>query len=176
MTQRTAERLLWKLAALAGAAAVLSIALAVAMPLELPAGDVAAQSASAGPVIHSQADDLPSLEQLAKVWSLNLGHDIAATAPPPTASDAAPLTAPPDLHVIGTIIEPGHSAAMLIGPEGKTLFLHIGDNIQGTTITAIAMDSVTATVDGKPVVFKVEKPAPPPPNPKQAIITTPGDQ
>jgi hypothetical protein len=174
MKQRNARRLLWKLAVAAAGAAVLAIVLAAALPLDLPAEDAA--PAAAAPIVANtpQKDAVPTLSQWANVWSIDLGHDVAAP-PPPDVQTAPPPIPPPDLHFIGTVIEPGHSAAMLIGPAGKTVFLHVGDQVHGATIIAIAADSVTAQIDAKPVIFKLEKP-PPPPSAKPAIITTPEDQ
>jgi hypothetical protein len=175
MNQSNAGRLLWKLAVAAAGAAVLAIVLAAALPLDLPVEDAAPTAAA--PIIADtpRKDAVPTLEQWANVWSIDLGHDVTATAPPPDVQTAPAPNPPPDLHFIGTVIEPAHSAAMLIGPAGKTVFLRVGDQEQSATIIAIAADSVTVQIDGKPVIFRLEKP-PPPPSPKPAVITTPEDQ
>src|SRR5277367_1204000 len=113
MTKRRARQLLWLTAATAGGGAVLVISLAAALPLDLPTNG-AAPPALSGTEKTSPADGIPSLPELEKVSSIDLGHELVASAPQSSAA-LLPQTAAPELHVIGTILEPGHCMAMLIG-------------------------------------------------------------
>jgi hypothetical protein len=177
MTIRRKRELLWTTAAIAAGVAVIVVALAATTALDLPDSGAAAAGSTIAPagVQIGSADDIPSIDDLATVWSIDLGHDVVATGPAPTA-DAASAPPPPDLHVIGTIIEPGHSLAMLIGPAGKTLFIGVGEQFQGATIVAINNDSVTVEIAGARSVLKVEKPPASESPAKPAVITTPEDQ
>src|SRR5271154_612696 len=160
MTKRRTRRLLWTTTAAAAAGSVLAIGLAMALPLDLPIDDVP-PSTPPGLAKSPATDGIPSQAELEKVSAIDLGHDIVATATP--GIDAAQSQiAQPDLHVIGTILEPGHCMAMLTGPDGKTIFLRVGDQIEGARIAAIAIDSVTVEIGGKPTILKVEKPPPVP--------------
>jgi hypothetical protein len=176
MTTRTARHLLWTTTTIATGGAVLAVALAVTMPVDLPDRNTSAAGPSTLPSHRNgSSDDIPSFADLAKVWSIDLGHDVVATAPPPDA-DAAIAQPPSDLHVIGTVVEPGHSLAMLIGPAGKATFLGVGDQFQGATIVAIAVDSVTVEISGSRSILKIEKPPAPETPAKPAVITIPEDQ
>jgi hypothetical protein len=175
MTKRMAKRLLWSLSVAASCGAVLTIGLAIGRPLTLPAVQGASEQSMIPP--SSRGDAIPPLSEWAKVWSIDLGHEGIASpsAPAPGADAPATQIAPPDVHLIGTIIEPGHCMAILVGPDGKTVFLRVGDHVQDARISAIAVDSITVQANGKPMVFTVEKP-PPDAAPKPAVITLPEDQ
>jgi hypothetical protein len=156
MTTRKGTKLLWRTAIVAGAGAVLTIVLAVALPLDAPVVDAA--DSPIGPTTLPVANDggVASLAEFSKVWSVDLGHNSAA--PSEAAADAQQAqTPPPVIHVVGTIIEPGHSLAMILGDDGKTVFKNVGDVSEGAKITAIAIDSVTFDVSDKAIVYKVEK-------------------
>ncbi|MGA2230835.1 MAG: hypothetical protein ABSH22_08040 [Tepidisphaeraceae bacterium] len=174
MTTRKATQLLWRTAVLVVAAGVLTIGLAAALPLDTPSVDTAdAAAAPATSPSDSLDGSLPALADFAKVWSIDLGHNVVEQ-PPPSAADAVlAATPPPTIHVIGTIVEPGHSLAMILGGDGKTVFQGVGDVSGGAKITAISIDSVTFDVGGKAIVYQVEKPpapAAPPPSAAPATV------
>src|SRR5271163_4862156 len=107
MKTRSARQLLWTAASAAAGGAVLTITLAVAVPLNLPLDNPAAVPSALPSQISAVADDIPSLADLSQIASIDLGHDSVAAASPagPAAPEEAPL---PDIHIIGTILEPGH--------------------------------------------------------------------
>ncbi|MCC7406889.1 MAG: hypothetical protein IT442_02380, partial [Phycisphaeraceae bacterium] len=61
------------------------------------------------------------------------------------ATAAAPTRAIPPLRVklLGTVIEPGQSVAIVQDSAGKTLFLDIGQTVEDATIQSIEPDRVT---------------------------------
>ena len=70
----------------------------------------------------------------------------------------------------GTIVEAGHSMAMVAGPGGKPMFLRVGDAVGGAKVVAITSDSVTFDSAGSSVVAPVEKLPPAP----ASLLTLPG--
>src|ERR1700733_7664998 len=75
MTHRKAAQYLWRSAAVAAGGAILTIALAVALPLNLPA-EVVDQLPTTLPTADKSAmGGIPSLSELVDVWSIDLGHN-----------------------------------------------------------------------------------------------------
>jgi hypothetical protein len=71
-------------------------------------------------------------------------------APPPViniASDASAAGAP-SIQLVGTIIEQGHSMALISGTSGKIQLKAVGESVDGAEITAIADDGLTVKWNG----------------------------
>jgi hypothetical protein len=161
MTTRRAKLLLWFTAATAVAASALTVGLAVGLPL----ADSTGAASTAAPVPTAPANNVPSLPDLAKIWSMNLGNDQIPVAP----SAPAPIADSPDVHLFGTVVERGQSMAMVAGPNGTILFLRLGDIFQGMKLLSINTSSATFDAGGRSITAMIEKPpAPAAPKPLPA--------
>lgn len=169
MTVRTLRFGLWSFAATCVAAATVLVCLAAAMPLDLaesPAPGIA-RGAAAGTAPSGAAD------KAGQVWDTDLRRPLHDDPPPPPAPTFAPQTAvvqpPPQLTLVGTAVEPGHSYA-LFSVDGKTQFKAVGDEINGAKLIAIREADCTLLWNGREIVIAVQRaagaaaasPAPPP--------------
>ncbi|MCC7409034.1 MAG: hypothetical protein IT442_13270 [Phycisphaeraceae bacterium] len=84
----------------------------------------------------------PTRESLLALGSLPLRRPLYDTA---AVTAAAPTKVVPPLRVklLGTVIEPGQSVAIVQDSTGKTLFLDVGQTVEDATIQSIEPDRVT---------------------------------
>ena len=160
MTGRRANQILWAVSLAAGVGGAVALLLSVIMPLSIPdsAGSVANDRPGFSASIAN--DGVPSLRTMASAWAVDLRRPLVDVPPPAPVEpdDAEPVVAMPALHLYGTVIEPGHSMAMIADASGKTQFLAVGDTIQGARITSISVDAVGLQSNGKNFALAVEKP------------------
>jgi hypothetical protein len=154
MTVRTIRTWLWTATAIGGTGAALSIAWAIYLPCELPASqNPPATHALSDPVIAA-----PSMSQFAGLADLDLRRPLYdAPPPPPVRIAAAPVIPPLSITLAGTIVEPGHSQAMIKTTEGKIELKSIGQTSGQATVLRIDDGSVTVQYYGKPVILKVAR-------------------
>ena len=61
------------------------------------------------------------------------------------------------VHLMGTVLEPGFTYAILKSASGKTQFVGVGQSFQGAEVTAIAENSATVTYRGQSVTLKIQQ-------------------
>ena len=156
MNFRMQKKVLWCATGVAGAAALAAIALAVALPLDLPPRDAGARLARGS---WSNAA-VAGKNNVRDVWAINLrrplidGAPSIAAAPDPQPAIAGP--AMPLLHVLGTVIEPNHSVA-LIEVGGKTQFKSVGDVVGDARIEQINGNGCVVSFNGRSVAIDVQR-------------------
>lgn len=122
-------------------------------PLDLPRGGAGKAAAAAG-----DSAAAPQLSDLTGAWERPLRRPLSdADISTPAATQVAAIAPPmPPLHVAGTVVEPGHSAALIAAASGQTL-KHVGDDVDGATIIDIREDAITVKWNGGDVVVPVER-------------------
>jgi hypothetical protein len=138
MRIRTIRALLWTSGGIGVAMSAAALCIARWLPLETP-------TVPAGPLRYESAGTntdapVPSLAQIEQLASLDLRRPLYDTP----AAAAAPAQRPPlALKLAGTIVEPGHSRAVLVGPEGKVELKSVGQSVAGAEVLRIDPESVT---------------------------------
>lgn len=156
MRVRKLRIVLWSLAAAQAVAGVGFLLAAVLVPYGATVADVqpepvrtarAGQGGSSG----------PSLEQFASVWNRDLRRALVDAA---GAADASPTNQGPPVQfrLVGTVVELGHSYAVLIGSAGRMELKALGESLDGAEVTEIRDGSITVRHNGREVVLQVPKP------------------
>jgi hypothetical protein len=156
MTPRYSNRHLWIASAAMLGLSVAAIALAMTMPID----DLAATRLSPGvPGAIVREPQHISREQLERDASRQLQQPLLDSPAPATD---APVVAPavPLPPLIGTIVEPGRSVALVQIPDATISFKHVGDTIADARIVAIDMTSMTVVRQGQTVSVRMSRPEP----------------
>jgi hypothetical protein len=161
MTVRRQRFILWSIAAIFAATG--AVCLAVSMLLPLDAGSRRLHPAAAGGNAAPATQPVPSLEEFARVWDGPLGRSAtASTAQPAASAEAVPASAqsstppPPEFKLAGTVVERGHSYALLVTPDGRVEVRGVGEESNGGRVMEIGKTNVTLRVDGQ--LVKLELP------------------
>ncbi|MCC7409227.1 MAG: hypothetical protein IT442_14270 [Phycisphaeraceae bacterium] len=135
-------------------------------PPSLPGGVTLTASSSS-----ADASSTPTRESLLALGSLPLRRPLYDTA---VAEMAAPTKVVPPLRVklLGTVIEPGQSVAILQDSAGKTLFLSAGQTVEEATVQSIEPDRVTVRYYDEDRVLLMPKAEPSSSGPDNAPGTT----
>jgi hypothetical protein len=153
MTVRRQRFILWSIAAIFAATG--AVCLAVSMLLPLDAGSRRLHPAAAGGNAAPATQPVPSLEEFARVWDGPLGRSAtASTAQPASAQSSTPP--PPEFKLAGTVVERGHSYALLVTPDGRVEVRGVGEESNGGRVMEIGKTNVTLRVDGQ--LVKLELP------------------
>jgi hypothetical protein len=152
--------MLWLIAALGAAGAVLAVVAAAKWPL-------ASVEADARPVSHSATTRaapperaLPPLASFAPAWRRRLRRplvDPPAPAPARLASAKAAKRARPGVRLIGTIIDGKQSKGLFITGLSKIELKAVGEPVAGATIVAIEDNSATLSSGGETFTLKRER-------------------
>jgi hypothetical protein len=162
VSERRVNLLLWTLAGICTAGAVLSFAFAVLVPLESATGDTtvpATRPASQQLALRG----MPALAEYEPIFSAVLRQP-TTDAPPPSEPavtvDVAPAAAAdrPALTLVGTI---GQSLAMLRNERGEIEVKGVGDVAGGAKVVSIRTSRVEMQHNGRSIVL--EKPKEPTP-------------
>lgn len=102
-----------------------------------------------------QSADAITLAELQHAAQLDLRRPLydVPSAPPP----ASPAPAPLSVRLLGTLVEPGHSRAILVGSDGRSVLKAVGENINDAQLLEIGPDSVTLGYRGTSVVLITPK-------------------
>lgn len=144
MRSRSVERLLWTGSAAFALAAVALFALATCIPLEarhvVRAGSNGAELATpAHPTSAPATQRAASLDELMQLAHRDWRRPLFDPPPTiPTVKEAPPLA----VRLLGTIVEPGHSRAILLTPDGKTELKAVGETAAGAEVLNIQPDLV----------------------------------
>src|SRR5437763_1585420 len=147
MTVRRQRFVLWSMAAIFAATG--AVCLAVSMLLPLDAGWRRPHPAAAVRNAAPAAQRIPSLEEFARVWDGPLGRSATPPAAQPAASaEAVPASAqsstpPPEFKLAGTVVERGHSYALLVTPDGRVEVRGVGEESGGAKVMEIGKANVT---------------------------------
>jgi type II secretory pathway component PulC len=107
------------------------------------------------PLATTQDSKAPPLADFQRLLTRNLRqplYDPAAVSTPPIPAPAKPSL---DVKLAGTIIEPGHSKAMLITRDGKTELKGVGQKCGEAEILAIDEKRVVIRFNGDAVELRV---------------------
>jgi hypothetical protein len=153
MTAPLSNRLLWIASAAMLGLSVAAIALAMAIPID-------AAVAAVSPGISSETMRGPSRisrEQLERDASRQLRQPLL-DAPPPAADSPAVVPQAPLPPLLGTIVEPGRSLA-LVQILGTTIgFKRVGDTIADAKIVAIDVTGMTVVRQGHILSVRINQP------------------
>jgi hypothetical protein len=156
MDVRGQRILLWMIGAILLIAAVATALYSVQAAYEI----AAARSGAISTTQRVNATDRsePTLADLQSVAQVNWRRPLF-DAPSPAPVIAPPPPPPPPLTVrlAGTIIEPGHSRAVLVGPDGKTELKGVGEHSGPAEVLEIGQDTCTVRYLGNRVTLKIDK-------------------
>lgn len=111
-------------------------------------------------MVGSTGNALPDLAALRTAAAIDLRRPLYDVPPPPPPIAAPPPPPPPlNVRLAGTVVEDGHSRAILLNAEGKMEFRRVGERSGDAEVVAIEQDRVTLRYHGEPVVLKIERPA-----------------
>lgn len=130
--------------------------LASRLPLDLNEPDLA------GPTTRRSIGNglsLPDRADLERLCSRNLRRPLIdpVPLPPPPPPPPAPLA----IQLAGTIVEEGHSRAMVVGTDGRMQLKRVGDRCGEAQILSIEAGGITVLHQGRTVELRVQKPKSP---------------
>lgn len=152
MTPRTQLGFLWAVCGLLALAAAGSAAAFFAWPLETcgPAdAEVPAEDAPGRP-----AAGRPALSSYSVMWERDLQRPLFD--PAPVVATPSPPPKPP-LKLVGTVIEPRLSYALLKDKAGQTKMVGAGQSHEGLEVIEVTADAARVRFAGTEHVLKVEK-------------------
>jgi hypothetical protein len=154
MDLRLKRLTLWLTTAALAAAAAGAVAYTVLVPIDLPQIASTARGDTARPAATAPAVDFQAFEDL------DLRRPIADPVTTLPAASALAAFAPPlpVRLVTGTVIEPGHSYAVLSMTNGKTVLGKVGDRLSGAEVVAVNDGSVTLSYFGRTVTLHAPVP------------------
>jgi type II secretory pathway component PulC len=118
------------------------------MPLDEPdAAALAPAAPTAQPAPLVRKVPLIAYETISKRNLLQPLYDSAAPNQPPPK---------PSVKLVGTVIEPGFTYAMLKTKEGQVKGVSVGETVDGAEVTEVKADSVTVKFAGEMHTLKVE--------------------
>ncbi len=137
---------------LAGAVAVIATVFRVDIPLREKKRSSASttMASSSGPVS-------PKLNDFSPLWSVDLRRPLYDPPPKQVVVVPPPPPKPLNVHLVGTAIEPGHSAGMFIMAGGQMELKAVGELIDDAQLLDVNEDSATLLHNGSPVTIKLEK-------------------
>ncbi len=156
MRYRTVRRILWAAGATgiaaSGAVAWIGVTAPLARTSAVPSA--ALRSASTRAATAPAEDARVGGVDVRRVADLDLRRPLYD---PPAVQ--APTQPPPSLalRLLGTVVETGHSRALLVGPDGKLQLKSVGDSLAGAEILRIGPDTVTVRHLDADVELKVER-------------------
>ncbi|MCC6680513.1 MAG: hypothetical protein IT445_06380 [Phycisphaeraceae bacterium] len=164
MTVRNIKRCLWLLAtaALAATVVVVSFGLTPSIPDDSPGyqhqvegKDATDEPTAAGTTL--LVSDRLTAKDFKSVWSGNLRRPLYD--PPPPSPEVKKAAAPPPMkfQLLGTILEPDRSQAIVTSADGQLVFPGVGDSVDGAVIKEITADSITVLYYDQSVTLSVPK-------------------
>jgi len=152
--------MLWLIAALGAAGAVLAVFAAMKVPLATVEADT--QPAPRSPATRAASRDrtLPPLASFAPAWRLHLRRplvDPPAAAPVRLASSKAAKRARPGIRLIGTIVDGKQSKGIFITGLANIELKTVGQTVAGATIVAIDDNTATLSSGGDSFTLKRER-------------------
>ena len=143
MTIRNTRRLLWLLATLSCIAAVVVVIRGVTAD---DSDQFDTKTFKIQNTVDNTSDATPGLKlrDLEPLWSLRLQQPLYD---PPPVVVAEPKFVPPPLGIrlLGTIVEPDNSQAILMAADGEIVFQRVGQTVGDATIESITADAITVT-------------------------------
>ncbi len=153
MNIRMLRMSLWCCAVASAAAAVAAVVFATATPLARvgPEGPAVSRALSDGKALDAVSASI-SFDDVRGV-DLRRPLDDAAIPAQAVATLEVAETNLPTLRLLGTIVEPGHSMALLADDAGKPQFHAIGDEVSGAKIVGIRDREITVQWGDKQVAI-----------------------
>ena len=146
MTIRYQRRLCWIIAALLGLATVYVWGKSIhslATPLDPTTSETSEDTTGAATPLHTttKTDQSPPLNSFRTLWSQPLRQALYDPPPPPPA----PAAPPPPLRIklLGTVLEPGRSEAIVMDSAGVTHMLRKGAAIEDASVQTIEDTHIT---------------------------------
>ena len=154
LTIRKLRRTLWLLAAAAVVSAFSVLMFGLTRPYSLPGPDRPVSVPELAEASHES--DAPALEHLSEVWALNLQRPLYD--PPKPVIKKKEFKPPPlAVRLLGTVIEPGNSQAILMARDGQIHFMRAGDELDHVKIEAVEPTQVRILYYDQPQTLSVEE-------------------
>jgi hypothetical protein len=90
------------------------------------------------------------LESYAVIYRMDFQRPLVDSA-------AGPAAVKPTVTLVGTVIQPGFTYAMLKNKAGETKWVSVGQTLDGAEVVEIAEDSATVKFAGTVIVLKIQK-------------------
>jgi hypothetical protein len=161
MTPHRQRTILWIASAAFVALGVLALVAAALVPYDLRRQRDVRRSALAA--TSPAAYRPPTLDEFAAVWNKPLRgapSELSPETPTPASAQlaAASQSAPNAFRLAGTVVEPGHSFALLITPEGQLEVKAAGEECAGAKVEEITERTVKLRIDGKLITLELPQP------------------
>jgi hypothetical protein len=157
MTLHRQRTLLWIASSALVGVGVLAIVAAHFVPYDLQRQRAARRSPIA--TTSPTSDRQPTLDDFAAVWNKPLRGSPLERSPdtstPDAAQPAASQSQPSALRLAGTVVEQGHSFALLITADGHIEVRAIGEECAGAIVEEITESSVKLKIDGRIVTLEL---------------------
>lgn len=157
MREQSVARGLWAAAVVLAGAAALVAAWAIRAPHDRRAAAEVDDVARAVRQRSPEPQSLP-LSAFEAVWDLKLQEPLFPSASAAKTAAFQPPPPPLGLKLIGTIIEPGRSLAMLSAANEKAELKCVGEEYGGAEILVIEQDRVMARYNGRSVTLELQQP------------------
>lgn len=156
MTLRRQRIVLWLSGAVTCVLAIFSLGLGIGLPYTHRDAELSRTRSAKAHGINLASE--PSLVTLQASAQLDLQRPLFDAPPPAPAPVVVPPPPPPlAVQLAGTIIEPGHNQAMLVGPDGKTELKSVGESSGSAKILEINQDNCVVQYLGSRVTLKIAK-------------------
>jgi len=148
------QKRLWLLVSFVLGLAIVACLCAAALPVSM-AEPARRQDGAADDRTAPDGDVTGPLSDYADIWQRDLRkplHD-----PKPVAKAAKPAPKPKlAVRLMGTVLEPGFTYAMLRGKSGETKFVGVGQSLDGAEVVEVAVSSATVRFHGDLITLKIE--------------------
>jgi hypothetical protein len=149
MTLRSKKHLLWLLSASLAAAGLGSVLALALVPIGEPDPASLAPAAPQSVVPPARKTAVIAYDAIGKRNLQQPLYDSAAPNQPPPK---------PTVKLVGTVLEPGFTYAMLKTKDGQVKGVSVGETVDGAEVTEVKVDSVTVKFAGEMHTLKVESP------------------
>jgi hypothetical protein len=97
-------------------------------------------------------------QELAQFCQLDLRRPLHDPPPPPPVLTPPAKPSPPlNIRLSGTIVEPGHSQALIVMPDGTVQLKSVGEDAGNARIKEIGDGSITVDYLGQPTLLTVAR-------------------
>lgn len=141
-----AKNRLWMGNCLLGALALALVGLGLILPLDIPKALPSTQPATASaPVARGE----PRADYYSVIWQRDLCGPLFDTV----AGAAKPRFA---ARLVGTAIEPGYERGIFLTSKNETVFVGVGEKLEGAEIVSLAEGTATVTFNGEKLILTAQ--------------------
>ena len=153
LTYRKQRQLLWVGNLILGASVLLAVYWLAIRPVPVQAPSPGKSQNVPG--VSAGAANSKPLTAYSSVWQRDLRKPLFDEATT-TAAVSAPKTRL-NVTLMGTVVDPGYSYALLRSGSGQTKLVEIGQVIDGAELTEVNADTVTMKFGGETVTLQIQK-------------------